>query len=199
MIPILKEGRIDLVNSFMFYTPERAAQVLMVPYGASSAAIVVSKKNIDEIKGLEYFSGKSFATELGTVDYQEAKDVSEALVKAGKPAIDVHTFGTYADVLQALKAGQVAGAFIGVEEAAYYKKKGADFFRVAVGGLIPHAEALAFKDPALAEAVVKVMNEMKADGSFDKIFEPYDHCVLPGPYKVTSGPLPPYTCPNRKD
>jgi polar amino acid transport system substrate-binding protein len=199
MIPILKEGRIDLINSFMFYTPERAAQVLMVPYGASSAAILVSKKNTDEIKGLEYFSGKSFATELGTVDYQEAKDVSEALVKAGKPAIDVRTFGTYADVLQALKAGQVAGAFIGVEEAAYYKSKGADFFRVAIGGLIPHAEALAFKDPALAEAVVKVMNEMKADGSFDKIFVPYDHCVLPGPYKVTTGPLPPYTCPIRKD
>jgi polar amino acid transport system substrate-binding protein len=199
MIPILKEGRIDLINSFMFYTPERAAQVLMVPYGASTAAILVSKKNKDEIKGLEYFSGKSFATELGTVDYQAAKDESEALVKAGKPAIDVHTFGTYADVLQALKAGQVDGAFIGVEEAAYYKKKGADFFRVAIGGLIPHAEALAFKDPALAEAVVKVMNEMKADGSFDKIFAPYDHCVLPGPYKVTSGSLPPYTCPDRKD
>ena len=199
MIPILKEGRIDLINSFMFYTPDRASQVLMIPYGASTAAIVVSKKNTDEIKGLEYFSGKSFATELGTVDYQEAKDVSEALVKAGKPAIDVRTFGTYADVLQALKANQVAGAFIGVEQAAYYKKQGADFFRVAIGGLIPHAEALAFKDPALAEAVVKVMNEMKADGSFDKIFAPYDHCVLPGPYKVTSGPLPPFTCPNRKD
>jgi polar amino acid transport system substrate-binding protein len=199
MIPILKEGRIDLINSFMFYTPDRASQVLMVPYGASSAAILVSKKNTDEIKGLEYFSGKSFATELGTVDYAEAKKVSEELVKAGKPAIDVRTFGTYADVLQALSANQVAGAFIGVEEAAYYKKKGVDFFRVAIGGLIPHAEALAFKDPALAEAVVKVMNDMKADGSFDKIFTPYDHCVLPGPYKVTTGELPPFTCPVRKE
>lgn len=199
MIPILKEGRIDMIDSFMFYTPDRASQVIMVPYGASSAAIIVSKSNKDEIKGLEYFSGKAFATELGTVDYAEAKKVSEELVKAGKPAIDVRTFGTYADVLQALKANQVAGAFIGVEQAAYYKKKGADFFRVAIGGLIPHAEALAFKDPALAEAVVKVMNEMKADGSFDKIFAPYDHCVLPGPYKVTTGELPPFTCPVRKE
>jgi polar amino acid transport system substrate-binding protein len=199
MIPILKEGRIDLVNSFMFYTPDRAAQVLMVPYGATSAAIVVQKKNTDDIKDLDYFSGKAFATELGTVDYADAKAASEALVKAGKPAIDVRTFGTYADVLQALSAGQVAGAFIGIEQAVYYKKKGADFFRIAVSGFEPHAEALAFKDPALAEAVVKVMNEMKADGSFDKIFEPYGHCVLPGPYKVTTGPLPAFTCPVRKD
>jgi polar amino acid transport system substrate-binding protein len=199
MIPILKEGRIDLINSFMFYTPERASQVLMVPYGASSYAIVASKKNTDTITGLDYFSGKPFATELGTVDYQDAKAASEALVKAGKPPIDLRTFSTYADVLQALSAGQVAGAIIGVEQAVYYQKKGANFFRVAVSGLEPHAEALAFKDPALAEVVVKVMNEMKADGSFDKIFEPYGHCVLPGPYKVMSGPLPPITCPSRKD
>jgi polar amino acid transport system substrate-binding protein len=199
MIPILKEGRIDLVNSFMFYTQERASQVLMVPYGASSGALVVPKKNTDQITGLDYFSGKSFATELGTVDYAEAKEASEAMVKAGKPPIDLRTFGTYADVLQALSAGQVAGAAIGVEQAVYYQKKGTTFFRIAVSGLEPHAEALAFKDPALAEAVVRVMNEMKADGSFDKIFEPYGHCVLPGPYKVTSGPLPPITCPSRKD
>jgi polar amino acid transport system substrate-binding protein len=182
----------------MFYTPDRASQVLMVPYGASSGAIVVPKKNADQIAGLDYFSGKAFAVELGTVDYQEAKDASEALVKAGKPPIDIHTFGTYADVLQALAAGQVAGAFIGTEQAVWYKKKGADFFRIAFSGYEPHAEALAFKDPDLAAAVVKVMNDMKADGSFDKIFEPYGHCVLPGPYKVTTGPLPAFTCPDRK-
>jgi polar amino acid transport system substrate-binding protein len=199
MIPILKEGRIDLINSFMFYTPERAAQVLMVPYGASSYAIIASKKNTDTITGFDYFSGKGFATELGTVDYADTKAASEALVKAGKAPIDIHTFGTYADVLQALSAGQVAGAIIGVEQAVYYQKKGANFFRIAVSGLEPHAEALAFKDPALADAVAKAMNEMKTDGSFDKIFEPYGHCVLPGPYKVTSGPLPAFTCPSRKD
>ena len=64
MIPALKEGRIDMINSFMFYTPERASQVLMVPYGASSMAIVVPKKNTDTISGPEYFSGKSFGVEL---------------------------------------------------------------------------------------------------------------------------------------
>jgi polar amino acid transport system substrate-binding protein len=195
MIPILKEGRIDLIDSFMFYTPERAAQVLMVPYGASSGAIVVQKTNTDPITSPEYFSGRKFGVELGTVDYQQAKTADEALTKAGKPGIDIHTFGTYADVLQALSAGQVDGAFIGTEQAFYYRKKGIDFFRIALTGFEPHAEALAFKDPALADAVVKVMNDMKADGSFDKIFEPYGHCVLPGPYKVTTGPLPPPVCP----
>ena len=195
MIPILKEGRIDLIDSFMFYTPERASQVLMVPYGASTMAIVVPKKNTDAITGPEYFSGKSFAVELGTVDLKDAQAASEALQKAGKPPIDIHTFGTYADVLQALAAGQMDGAFIGTEQAFWYRKKGQDFFRIALTGYDPHAEALAFKDPELADAVVKVMNELHADGTFDKIFKPYGHCLLPGPYKVTTGPIPPPDCP----
>jgi len=194
MIPILKEGRIDMINSFMFYTPERASQVLMVPYGASTLAIVVPKSNTDEIKGPEYFSGKRFATELGTVDYQLAKKASEDLEKAGKPQIDVRTFGTYADVLQALSAGQVDGAFIGTEEAFWYRNKGASFFRMAVSAQSPHAEAFAFKDPTIAAAVVKVLNDMKADGSLDALFNKYAHCILPPPYKVTTGPIPEPVC-----
>ena len=197
MIPILKEGRIDMINSFMFYTPERASQVLMVPYGASAMAIVVPKQNTDSIAGPEYFSGKAFAVELGTIDLKDAQTASDVLQTAGKPPIDIHTFGTYADVLQALAAGQVDGAFIGTEQAFYYRNKGQDFFRIALTGYDPHAEALAFKDAALADAVVAVMNEMHADGSFAKIFKPYGHCVLPGPFKVTTGPIPSPDCPKQ--
>lgn len=194
MIPLLKEGRIDMINSFMFYTPERAAQVLMIPYGASTMAIVVPKANTDKIDGPEYFSGKSFGVELGTVDLHDAQTTSADLQKAGKAPIDIHTFDTYANVLQALSAGQVQGAFIGTEEAYYYRDKGVNFFRIALTGYDPHAEALAFKEPAIADAVAKVMNDMHTDGTFDKIFKPYGHCVLPGPYKVMNGPLAAPNC-----
>ena len=194
MIPLLKEGRIDMINSFMFYTPARAAQVLMIPYGASTLAIVVQKSNTDKIDGPEYFSGKTFGLELGTVDVEDAQKASAALVKAGKPPIDMRTFATYADVLQALSAGQVDGAFIGTEQTYWYKSKGRDFFRIALTGYDPHAEALAFKDPVVADAVAKVMNDMHEDGSLQKIFTPYGHCLLPGPYKVMTGEIPAPNC-----
>jgi polar amino acid transport system substrate-binding protein len=189
MIPLLKEGRTDLVDSFMFYTPERAAQVMMVPYGASTMAIVVPKKNTDKIAGPEYFSKKIFAVELGTVDASIAAATSEKLQKEGKPAIDVRTFSTYADVLQSVAAGQAEGAFIGTEQAVYYKHKGVDFFRIALSGYAPNAEALAFHDPKIADAVVKVLNDMQQDGSLDKLFARYGHCTLPGPFKITTGPI----------
>jgi polar amino acid transport system substrate-binding protein len=194
MIPGLQDGRFDVIDSFMFYTPERASQVLMIPYGASTLAILVPKSNTGAVKWPDDFSGKKFAVELGTVDANDAKAASEELVKAGKPPIDVHTFGTYADVLQALSAGQVDGAFVGTEEAYYYKNKGQTFFRIALAGFDPHAEALAFKSRELADAVAAVLNEMKADGGFDKLFASYHHCTLPGPYKVESGPLPAPKC-----
>jgi polar amino acid transport system substrate-binding protein len=189
MIPLAKEGRVDMINSFMFYTPERASQVFMIPYGASTLAILVPKKNADEIKGADYFSGKRFGTELGTVDYQIAKTASEELEKAGKPPIDVRTFNTYADVLQALAAAQVDGVFVGTEQAIYYRDKGTDFFRIALSGSQPHVEALAFGNVEIAHAVEKVLDDMKADGSLEKLFNKYGHCFLPGPYKVTTGAM----------
>ena len=194
MIPGIKDGRFDMIDSFMFYTPERAAQVLMIPYGATTIAIVVAKSNKDEIKGPEYFSGKKFAVELGTVDAKDAKQASDDLVKAGKPPIEIHTFNTYADVLQALSAGQADGAFINTDQAYYYQKKGASFFRVALAGYDPHREALAFNNRELADAVAKVLNGMKADGSLDKLFARYHHCALPGPFKIETGELPPPPC-----
>ncbi|MFI4987375.1 MAG: ABC transporter substrate-binding protein [Alphaproteobacteria bacterium] len=199
MIPGLQDGRFDVIDSFMFYTPERAAQVLMIPYGASTLALLVPKSNTQPVKWPDDFAGKKFGVELGTVDANDAKAASEELVKAGKAPIDVHTFGTYADVLQALSAGQLDGVFVGTEQAYYYKNKGQTFFRIAMAGLDPHAEALAFKNRELADAVAQALNEMKADGSFDKLFAAYHHCTLPGPYKVESGPLVAPKCPAPAD
>jgi polar amino acid transport system substrate-binding protein len=194
MIPGLKEGRFDMIDTFMYYTPERAAQVIMIPYGAATLAIVVPAANKDTIKDITYFSGKRFAVQLGSIDEKNARAASAALVAAGKQPIDVRSFPNYSDVLQTLEAGQVDGGFVGTEQAFYYRKKHMNFFRVATAGLYPHAEALAFKDHALAARVADVLNAMKADGSFDKLFGSYHHCTLPPPYKITTGPIPTPTC-----
>lgn len=196
MIPAVKDGRIDMIDSFMFYTEERASQVLMIPYGADTLAIVVPRSFTQQITGPEDFSGKRFAVELGTVDMKDAQAADAKLRAAGKPGIEIHTFANYADVLQAIRARQADGGFVPTEEAFYYQKQGLTFFRVALTGYDPHAEALAFRDRALADAVAGVLNDMKQDGTMDRLFGAYHSCALPGPYKVTSGPLPPPECKN---
>ncbi len=195
MIPALKDGRFDMIDTFMYYTPERAAQVIMIPYGAATLAIVVPSANQAKITGLDYFSGKRFAVQLGSIDEKTAREASAALVAAGKPPIDVRSFPNYSDVLQTLSAGQVDGGFVGTEQAYYYRKKDLTFFRVAVTGLYPHTEALAFQDRTVADKVAATLNAMKADGSFDKLFGAYHHCTLPPPFKITTGPIETPTCP----
>lgn len=194
MIPGLKEGRFDMIDTFMYYTPERAAQVHMIPYGAATLAILVPAANKDPITSIDYFSGKRLAVQLGSVDEKNARDESAALQTAGKSAIDVRTFPNYSDVLQTINAGQVDGGLIGTEQAYYYRNKGATFFRIAATGLYPHAEALAFANQDIAQKVADTMNAMKADGSFDKLFGSYHHCTLPPPYEITTGPIPVPKC-----
>jgi polar amino acid transport system substrate-binding protein len=198
MIPGLQDGRFDMIDTFMYYTPGRAAQVIMIPYGAATLAIVVPAANKETITDVEAFSGKRFGVQLGSIDQKEVQQASEALAKAGKKPIDVHAFPNYSDLLQALSAGQVDGAFVPTEQAYYYRAKGQTFFRIAAVGLFPHAEALAFKQKAVADAVAGVLNAMHADGSFDALFGKYHNCTLPPPYKITTGPIPvPHCAPNR--
>lgn len=195
MIPGLKDGRFDMIDTFMYYTPARAAVVHMIPYGAATLAIVVPAANKDDVTNLAYFSGKPFGVQLGSIDEQEARAASAALVKSGKPPINIRSFPNYSDILQTLEAGQIAGGFVVTEQAYYYLKEGTSFFRVATAGLFPHAEALEFNSLELAERVAGVLNAMKADGSFDKLFGAYHSCTLSPPYKVTTGPLATPACP----
>src|SRR4051812_17114962 len=167
MIPALKSGRYDMIDTSMYYTPERAAQIHMIPYGAATNSIVVPAA----AKGgatLQEFSGKRLGTQLGSMDDRNARDADQALKDAGKLGIEIHTFPNYADVLQALSAGQVEGAIVGTDSAYYYRSKGATFFRVAASGLYPHLETIGFADPVLAQKAADALNEMKADGSYDK-------------------------------
>jgi polar amino acid transport system substrate-binding protein len=198
MIPGLKSRRFDMIDTFMYYTPERAAAVHMVPYGAATLAIIVPQSETTPVSGLAEFAGKRFGTQLGSTDDKVARAESEALVKAGKAAIDIRTFPNYSDILQALTASQLDGAFIGTEQAYFYRDKGQKFFRVATTGLFPHAEALAFSDKSIAEAVAEALNKMKADGSFDKLFGAYHHCTLPPPFEIKTGPIPEPKCAPEK-
>jgi ABC-type amino acid transport substrate-binding protein len=128
MIPGLKGGRFDMIDTFMYYTPERAATVHMIPYGAATLAIIVPQSDTASITSLGYFSGKRFGTQLGSTDDKVARAESDELVRAGKAAIDIRTFPNYSDLLGALTAGQLDGAFIGTEQAYFYRDKGQKFF-----------------------------------------------------------------------
>ena len=198
MIPALKSGRYDMIDTFMYYTPERAAQIHMIPYGAATNSIVV-RTGTNAGATMEDFSGKRLGTQLGSMDDKNARTVDKALTDARKLGIEIHTFPSYADVLQALSAGQVDGAIVSTDSAYYYKSQGATFFSIAASGLDPHLETIGFADPVLAQKAADALNDMKADGSYDTLLGKFHHCALPGPFKVSTGELPVPVCAPKTD
>lgn len=171
MIPGLQAGRWDVINTGIFYTDERARLMQMLQYEDQAISISTAKGNPLKIGKPEDLSGKTIGVEIGGFEERKARELDKQLTDKGVKGMTIRTFENFAMAYQALRAGQVEVALSIDSTAAEYQKRG-DFDRV-LHGLFPTPVALAAKNRDLANAVAKVLNDMKADGSFQKLFDQY--------------------------
>jgi len=171
MIPGLQAGRWDVINTGIFYTEERAKLMNMLQYEDQAISISTTKGNPLKISKPEDLSGKSIGVEIGGFEERKARELDKALTDKGMKGMTIRTFENFAMAYQSLRAGQVEVALSIDSTAAEYQKRG-EFDRV-LHGLFPTPVALATKNKALADAMAKALNDMKADGSFQKLFDQY--------------------------
>jgi polar amino acid transport system substrate-binding protein len=171
MIPGLQAGRWDVINTGIFFTEERAKLMQMLVYEDQAISISAAKGNPLKIARPEDLSGKSIGVELGGFEERKARELDKQLTDKGMKGMTIRTFENFAMAFQALRAGQVEVALSIDSTGAEYQKRG-DFERV-LHGLFPTPVALAARNKDLAAAMAKVMNDMKADGSFQKLFDQY--------------------------
>jgi polar amino acid transport system substrate-binding protein len=171
MIPGLQAGRWDMINTGIFYTEERAKLMQMLPYEDQAISISTARGNPLKISKPEDLSGKSIGVEIGGFEERKARELDKQLTDKGMKGMNIRTFENFAMAFQALRAGQVEVALSIDSTGAEYQKRG-DFERV-LNGLFPTPVALAARNKELAAAMAKVMNDMKADGSFQKLFDQY--------------------------
>ncbi|WP_295984143.1 ABC transporter substrate-binding protein [uncultured Variovorax sp.] len=171
MIPGLQAGRWDVINTGIFFTDERAKLMQMLVYEDQAISISAAKGNPLKIAKPEDLSGKSIGVELGGFEERKARELDKQLTDKGMKGMTIRTFENFAMAFQALRAGQVEVALSIDSTGAEYQKRG-DFERV-LNGLFPTPVALAARNKELAAAMAKVMNDMKADGSFQKLFDQY--------------------------
>src|SRR4030095_7742489 len=106
-----------------------------------------------------------------------------ATPKAAKP-IEILTFKTATDVLAALRAGQVETAIMIDQTAREIARVGrAESTPTGRGGAPP---TKMFRNRNVAEKVAATLTAMKADGSYDKLFDKFGcsrapHSVFPLP------------------
>ena len=185
MIPGLQAGRWDMINTGIFWTPERAGMMKMIPYESQAISISVPKGNPEGIESVEDLAGKAVSVEIGGFEEAKIKELDKELQAKGLAAMDIRTFDNFAVAYQALLAGQVE-ATVGIDATAAEFAKRGDFDR-PLHGLFPTPVALAMNNEDLAEAVKDALNSMMDDGSYQKLMDEYGLLANTEPF-IIRGP-----------
>jgi polar amino acid transport system substrate-binding protein len=176
-IPGLQSSRWDASITGMFFTPERAKILYMIPYELQAISISVPKGNPGKIASPRDLAGKRVAVEIGGYEFRQINRINDEQKAAGLPAMEVRTFSTFADAYQALRAGQVEAVVSVDVTAKFYQDRGE--FERAVSGLAGSPATLAFRSKDVAAAVLKVLNDMRRDGAYDRLLDKWGAAKMP--------------------
>jgi polar amino acid transport system substrate-binding protein len=182
MIPGLKIGRWDMIDTGIFWTEQRAATMQMVNYESQAISVSVRAGNASGIAKPDDLAGRSVGVEIGGFEEGKLRQLSQSLVARGLAPIVIRTFDNFAAAFQAMSAGQTdATVSIDPTAAEYARAGGVD--RV-ISGLYPTPVALAMRSPALSAAVARVLNDMQSDGSYGELMGRYGLMPHTGPFGV---------------
>ena len=171
LIPALLAKQCDAVISQLFDKPERREAIGLVDYMNSSEALLVRAGNPQKIHGLDDLSGKKVAVENGTTIQDLLGEQNKKFAAAGKKPIDIVVFPKDTDALQQLQIGQADAYGTTLETGAYYMQKAPKTFEVGGPPFHQILCAIGFRkdDAAMATALQKAIDAMRADGSYLKI------------------------------
>jgi polar amino acid transport system substrate-binding protein len=177
MIPAMTAGRIDGIDTGMFWTEERSKLMFMVPYGVQAISVVVAPGSGTKIATEEDLIGKSSAVEVSSYQMNWLKKLSDASAAKGGAAVEMHTFPTATNVVSALLAGQVDNALLVDGVARDLVARGR--VKEVLNGLGVTRTALAFHNKTVTDAVVRALNAMRTDGSYQALFDKFGLTGLP--------------------
>jgi polar amino acid transport system substrate-binding protein len=188
MIPALKAGRFDSIDTGLFYTDERSKMMYLVPHAQQALSVFVPPNSTLKIEKLEDLGGHIVGVEAATNNEKKLKEANDAWVaKGGKPA-DIRSFKTATETVAAMRAGQLEAAVNIDETATDLEKRGEA--KILLRGLSGTPITFAFRDKAVAEAAAEAITAMKADGTYDKLFDQFGMTRLPDKVFKISGPGP---------
>jgi polar amino acid transport system substrate-binding protein len=188
MVPGLAARRWDMINTGIFWTEERSKLMYMVPYERAAISFLVARGNPLKIEKWEDLAGKAVSVELGGIEERRTREVDGMLKAKGLAGLTIRTFNNFAESFQALRAGQVQAATSIDATAMFWQGRG-DFTR-AVAGLFPQTATFAFANKVLADAVVGALNDLKASGYYDQLFDKYGVLKIEGGAFKIEGPGP---------
>jgi polar amino acid transport system substrate-binding protein len=189
MMPAMTAGRIDGIDTGMFWTEERSKLMFMVPYAIQAISVVVALDSGTKIASEADLIGKSSAVEVSSYQMNWLKKLSDASVAKGGAAVEMRTFPTATNVVSALLAGQVDNALLVDSVARDLAGRGR--VKEVLSGLGMARTALAFRNKTVTDAVVRALNAMRVDGSYQALFDKFGLTSLPADQPLAiAGPGP---------
>jgi polar amino acid transport system substrate-binding protein len=168
MIPGLRTGQFDAINTGLFWTEERSKILYMVPYGQQALSVYTLPDSAWKPKSFADLSGHAVGVELSTYQERKARELNAKLVAEGMKPIDFRTFTTVTDTSAALRARQLEAGINIDETATSLADRG--IVKIWLHGLEGTDITFAMRDKVTAEAVAQALNELKQDGTYDKLF-----------------------------
>jgi polar amino acid transport system substrate-binding protein len=190
MIPGLRAGRFDAIDTGLFWTEERSKLFFLVPYAQQAISVATLPNSPLTITRFEDLAGRVVVVERATYQERRSKELNDEMVAKGMKAIDFRAFATATESLAALRAGQVE-ALVNIDETARdFEKRG--IAKVWLKGLGGADITFAFRNKAVAAAAAEALNAIRADGVYDQMFDRFGMNRLPGgaPFAIRgTGPL----------
>jgi polar amino acid transport system substrate-binding protein len=171
MIPGLRSGRFDTINTGLFWTEERSTLLFMVPYAQQAISVYTLPNSTLQITKFDDLSGRSVGVESATYNERRAREANAEMVTRGLKPIDFRTFSTASETVAALRAGQLEAA-INIDETAN-EMVSRGIAKLHLHSLFGTDITFAFRDRSLAEAFAAALNELKADGTYDRLFDKF--------------------------
>jgi polar amino acid transport system substrate-binding protein len=171
MIPGLQAKRFDMINTGLFWTEERSKILFMIPYAQQAISIYTLPDSPMKITKYEDLAGHTVGTETATYQERQGKALSAKMVENGLKPIVFQSFKTASETTAALRAGQIEAGINIDETARIFAEKGVA--KIWLQGLNGTDITVDFLDRTLAEAVAKTLDELSAEGTYDKLFDQF--------------------------
>lgn len=165
LLPALQLKKVDAVIAGMTATEERKKTVAFTqPYYTASQVIIV-KDGDNSIKSFDDLKGKKVGVMLGFTGDTVVSEIEGVKVERFNAA--------YAGIM-ALKSNKVDAVVLDSEPAKNYVKQNSGL-KIAEADAAKEEYAIAIRknDKKLLEKLEKGLNEVKANGTYDKLLEKY--------------------------
>jgi polar amino acid transport system substrate-binding protein len=178
IITALKTGKCDVIWADQLITPEREAELTMIPYWKSAEVFIVAKGNPAGISSEADLCGKSAGGQSGALEINALEDFSKKCQAQGKEPIDIQAFPKSPDALQALQSGHVDVYVTGIGTGSYMVKQTPDQFEISYTWDITDQNVVGVsvmpENTGLAEALRTALQSMVDDGTYDSVFEKWE-------------------------